>query len=236
MKHLGVPHFSCNPKSYVWGKNLHKLADKAEQMAVELNLDCLFTAQLIDLPYIVENCPHLTPMAQMIDPIEPGRGMGAVLPEALAEAGVKAAFINHAEKPRTLHEIAASVQRCHEVGLLAMVATDTVEEAAMVATLHPDLMVCELTSMIGTGIAPSDDYMRESREAVKAISPETLIHQGAGIHCGEDVYHTVMMGADGTGATSGIVCADDPCAMLEEMMRAMAQARDDLAAQGGPTA
>ena len=102
----------------------------------------------------------------------------------------------------------------------------------MVATLHPDLMVCELTSMIGTGIAPSDDYMRESREAVKAISPETLIHQGAGIHCGEDVYHTVMMGAEGTGATSGIVCADDPCAMLEEMMRAMARARDDLAARG----
>ena len=73
MKHLGVPHFSCNPKSYVWGKNLHKLADKAEQMAVELDLDCLFTAQLIDLPYIVENCPHLTPMAQMIDPFSPRR-------------------------------------------------------------------------------------------------------------------------------------------------------------------
>ena len=41
----------------------------------------------------------------------------------------------------------------------------------------------------------------------------------------------VMRGADGTGATSGIVCADDPLAMIDEMMAAMARARDDLAAR-----
>lgn len=228
---LRTPHFSCNPKSYLWGEGLHRLADKAEECAVKYDLDCIFTAQLIDLPYVIENCPHLTPCAQMIDPIEPGRGMGFVLPEALAAAGVKVAFINHAEKPRTLHEIAASIQRCREVGILSFVASDTVEEARAVASLHPDLMVCELTSLIGTGQVADESYMRESREAVKAIDPNILIHQGAGIHCGDDVYETVMRGADGTGATSGIVCAPDPLAMIDEMMAAMARARDDMAKQ-----
>lgn len=228
---LTTPVFSVNPKSYVWGARLRELADKAEECAVRYGLDSFFSAQLVDLPYVVEHCPHLTPLAQTVDPIVPGRGMGAVLPEALADAGVEAVFINHAERPRTLHDISESIRRCDEVGLLSMVATDSVEDARAVAQLHPDLMVCELTSLIGTGQVADESYMRETREAVKAISPETIVFQGAGIHCGQDVYDTVMRGADGTGATSGIVCADDPLAMIDEMMAAMARARDDLAAQ-----
>lgn len=227
MKKLTIPHFSVNPKSYLWGEELYRLADKAEELSAKLELDCLFSAQLIDLPYVINHCPHLTPVAQMIDPIYPGRGMGYVLPEALANAGVQVAFINHAEKPRTLHEISESIKRCHEVGIMAMVATDSIEEAKAVAELHPDLMVCELTSLIGTGQKADASYMQESQRVVKAISPETLIHQGAGIHCGQDVYDTIMLGADATGATSGIVCAEDPLAMLEEMMTAMAKARED---------
>lgn len=230
---LRTPHFSCNPKSYLWGDKLRALADKAEACCIAYDLDCIFTAQLVDLPYIVEHCPHLTPMAQTIDPLKPGRGMGAVLPEALADAGVRAAFINHAERPRTLHDISECIRRCNEVGLLSMVASDSIDDARAVAQLHPDLMVCELTSLIGTGQVADKAYMRNSRKAVKAISPKTLVHQGAGIHCGQDVYETIMLGADGTGATSGIVCADDPCAMLEEMMAALARARDDRAAPAG---
>lgn len=228
MKKLTVPNFSVNPKSYLWAEDLYRLADKAESLATELKLDCLFSAQLIDLPYVISNCPHLTPVAQMIDPIQPGRGMGYVLPEALAAAGVQAAFINHAEKPCTLHNISESIKRCKEVGLLSIVATDSIEEAQAVAQLHPDVMVCELTSLIGTGQTADASYMKRSREVIKSISPNTLVHQGAGIHSGQDVYNTILLGADGTGATSGIVCADDPLAMLEEMMRSMAKARDDL--------
>ena len=231
-KQLRTPHFSCNPKSYLWGARLRELADAAERYAAEYDIDCLFSAQLVDLPYVAEHCPHLTPEAQAIDPIVPGRGMGAVLPEALADAGVQVAFINHAKRPCTLHQISESIRRCREVGILSMVATDTVDDAKAVAELHPDLMVCELTSLIGTGKVADESYMRETREAVKAISPKTLVHQGAGIHSGKDVYETLMRGADGTGATSGIVCADDPVAMLHEMMAACAQARDDLAARG----
>ena len=89
-------------------------------------------------------------------------------------------------------------------------------------------MVCELTSLIGTGQVAGEEYMRGSTEAVKAISPETLVLQAAGISSGENVYDAIRFGADGTGGTSGIVAANDPMATLEEMFAALDQARTDF--------
>jgi triosephosphate isomerase len=164
-----------------------------------------------------------------MESLKPGRGMGHVLPEALAAAGVKATFLNHAENPMTVHELAATIARANEVGILTVVCADSVEEAKAIAELHPDVMTCELTSLIGTGQVAGEDYMRSSTEAVKAISPETMVLQAAGIHSGENVYDAIMCGADATGGTSGIVAADDPFATLDEMFAALDRARTDIA-------
>lgn len=94
---LRKPFFVVNPKSYLYGEDIYALARKADELAEHYDVDCLFTAQLVDLPHIIETCPHLVPCAQMMESLKPGRGMGHVLPEALAAAGVKATFLNHAE-------------------------------------------------------------------------------------------------------------------------------------------
>ena len=146
--------------------------------------------------------------------------MGDVLPEALAAAGVKATFLNHAENPCTVHELASTIARAKEVGILTVVCADSVEEGEWIAHLHPDVMVCELTSLIGTGQVAGEDYMRSSIVAVKRVSPETKVLQAAGISTGEDVYNAIMYGADSTGGTSGIVAAEDPFATLDEMFEA----------------
>ena len=117
--------------------------------------------------------------------------MGHILPEALAAAGVKATFLNHAENPCTVHELAATIARANEVGILTVVCADSVEEGEMIASLKPDVMVCELTSLIGTGQVAGEDYMRGSTEAVKAVSPETLVLQAAGISTGQNVYDAI---------------------------------------------
>ncbi|MCI1666021.1 MAG: triose-phosphate isomerase [Atopobiaceae bacterium] len=226
---LRRPFFVVNPKSYLYGEETHKLAEKTDELCERYDFDCLFTAQLIDLPWVVENCPHLIPCAQFMESLKPGRGMGHVLPEALAAAGVKATFLNHAENPMTVHELAATIARANEVGILTVVCADSVEEAKAIAELHPDVMTCELTSLIGTGQVAGEDYMRSSTEAVKAISPETMVLQAAGIHSGENVYDAIMCGADATGGTSGIVAADDPFATLDEMFAALDRARTDIA-------
>lgn len=164
-----------------------------------------------------------------MESLKPGRGMGHVLPEALAAAGVKATFLNHAENPSTVHELAATIARASEVGILTVVCADSVEEGEMIASLKPDVMVCELTSLIGTGTVAGEDYMRASTEAVKAVSPTTQVLQAAGIHSGENVYDAIKYGADGTGGTSGIVAAEDPFATLDEMFEALDRARTDFA-------
>ena len=46
------------------------------------------------------------------------------------------------------------------------------------------------------------------------------------------MYNVIRLGADGTGATSGILKAPDPCLRVMEMARAMAQAVKDREQQG----
>ena len=225
---LRTPFFVVNPKSYLYGEEILKLAKYTDQLAEKYDFDVLFTAQLIDLPRIIDECPHLIPCAQNMESLKPGRGMGHVLPEALAAAGVKATFLNHAENPATAHELAATIARANELGILTVVCADSVEEGEWIAGLEPDVMVCELTSLIGTGQVAGEDYMRSSTEAVKEVSPETLVLQAAGISSGQNVYDAIKYGADGTGGTSGIVAAPDPMAMLDEMFAALDQARTDF--------
>lgn len=228
---LRWPFLVVNPKAYLYGDEIFSLAKQADAMAVKYDIDVLFTAQDIDLARIAKECPHVVPCAQHMESLTPGRGMGHVLPEALVANGVKATFLNHAEHPLTVHELAATVARANELGILTVICADSVEEGQMLAMLKPDVMVCELTSLIGTGQVAGEDYMRASTEAVKKVSPNTLVLQAAGIHSGQNVYDAIKYGADASGGTSGIVKAPDPNGMVEEMAAALAKARVDFAAQ-----
>ncbi|WP_420027791.1 triose-phosphate isomerase [Fannyhessea vaginae] len=225
---LQRPFFVVNPKSYLYGQELYKLAKKVDELCERYKFQSLFTAQLIDLPWVIHNCPHLIPCAQTMESLKPGRGMGHVLPEALAAAGVQATFLNHAENPMTINELASTIMRAKEVGILTCVCADSVEEARAIAQFKPDIMTCELTSLIGTGHIASEDYIRESTKAVKEASPDTMVLQAAGISSGQDVYDAIMYGGDATGGTSGIVAAADPFATLDEMFEALDRARRDI--------
>ena len=225
---LRRPFFVVNPKSYLYGEALHGLAAKTDELCERYGLQSLFTAQLVDLPWVVGNCPHLIPCAQAMESLRPGRGMGHVLPEALAAAGVRATFLNHAENPMTVGELAATMARAREVGILTVVCADSVAEARAIAELRPDVMTCELNELIGTGRAAGEDYVRTSTEAVKSVSPSTMVLQAAGISTGRDVYDAIAYGGDATGGTSGIVAAADPYATLDEMFAALDRVRADV--------
>ncbi|MCV3107508.1 triose-phosphate isomerase, partial [Enterococcus hirae] len=114
---------------------------------------------------------------QHIDGIVPGRGMGHVLPEGVAAAGAEATFLNHAERPLSVSELCDAVKRAKELGLLTIVCANSLEEAKLVASLEPDVMVCEPTELIGTGQVSDISYMIQTNEAVRKMDPEIFVLQ-----------------------------------------------------------
>ena len=70
--------------------------------------------------------------------------------------------------------------------------------------------------------------MKDTNEAVKALSPTRWFCRQQESVRQKDVYRAIVLGADGTGATSGIVAAKDPFAALAEMMEAMGKAKEDI--------
>lgn len=224
---LRSPFFTINPKSYLYGVELLKLALVADELAEKYDIDILFTAQLVDMRLLASHTKHLILTAQHLDSHTVGKGMGLVLGEALIESGVRATFLNHAEHPMTLSNLARSVARAKELGIITITCADSVSEAMAIAQLAPDVMVCEPTELIGTGKSSDANYMEATNRAVKQVSASTLVLQAAGISSGKNVYDAIMSGADGTGGTSGIVCAADPAETLREMMEALVKAKKD---------
>ena len=97
-----------------------------------------------------------------------------------------------------------------------------VAEAKAIAQLHPDIINPEPTELIGgTGSGVSDmGYVRQVIDAIKAIDPEIMVEQAAGITNGQQVYDFIMAGSEAAGAASGIMNAKDPFAMIDEMIAA----------------
>lgn len=90
---LQAPFFTFNPKSYFYGKKLLELARKADTLAQKYpHLTILITAPYVDLANIASHTQHIIVTAQHMDGIAPGRGMGAVLPASIYQAGARAVF------------------------------------------------------------------------------------------------------------------------------------------------
>lgn len=228
MRKLRKPFFVVNPKSYLYGKEITDLAKVAEELAVKYDIDVLFTGQAIDLKDIKKVGPHLFVCAQHMDGIVQGRGMGHILPEALKDAGVEATFLNHAECQKSFNELSKSIERAKEMEIATVICANTLEDAKAIASFNPDVMVCELNELIGTGKTADEAYMRSTNDAVHQASSNTQVLQAAGISTPEDVYNAIKYGADGTGGTSGIVCAKDPVQTLKDMFVALDKARKDF--------
>ncbi|WP_372933683.1 triose-phosphate isomerase, partial [Mariniphaga sediminis] len=165
---------------------------------------------------------------QHMDPLPVGRGLGSVLPEAVKAAGAVGVMLNHAERPMTVSDLNKAIKRADEVGLVSIVCADTIEEAEAIARFSPNIIVAEPTELIGTGQPSDRKYIMETTAAIKKVNPEIQVLQGAGISNGQDVYNVIKAGADATGTTSGIMKAKDPEAMLDEMIRAVRMAWDEV--------
>jgi triosephosphate isomerase len=184
--------------------------------------------QTVDIPRITARCKHIHVFAQHLDGIPIGRGMASILPEALKAAGADGALLNHVERPMTLFEIENAVRRAKETGLMTMVCTDNPDQAAALEVFSPDVLVVESPAQIGGASRTADDNRAiiAISKRIHAIAPETKILHAAGIKNAEDVYHIIAAGSDGSGSSSAIALAEDPCKMLHDMVEAVRRAWD----------
>lgn len=225
MTKIKKPFFAFNPKSYLYGEELLKLAQKADEMAAKYpEITVMVTVPFADISNVANQTENIIVTAQHIDGVTPGRGIGHVLPESVYYAGARAVFLNHAERPLTLTELTKSMQRAQELGIETIVCADSLAEARAIANLKPTAILCEPTELIGTGQTSDESYITATNQVIKEVDENILVMQAAGISTPEDVYRTMKLGADGTGCTSGITNADSPIQMLEEMIVTLDQA------------
>ena len=222
------PFFEFGPKAYLYGEELLQLAKVIDKTAMKYDVDVIVTPQYTDIRLLADNTERILVFAQHMDYLPVGRGLGSVLPEAVKAAGAVGVMLNHAEKKLTMDVVKKTIARADEVGLATIVCADTVEELTEIAKMSPNLLVAEPTDLIGTGQTSDADYVRDTIRTVRAINPNIMVLQGAGISNGQDVYNTIRQGAQATGSTSGIIKAADPYAMVEEMLYNLRKAWDDM--------
>ena len=227
---IRTPYFEIGTKNYIYGDTVLEYAKAADAAAEKYDIDVLFITPAVEIRRVVENTRRLIVLAPDMDTLRPGRGMADILPEGLKAAGAKGVVINHCEKPMSLPAMKATIDRARELDFLVFACADTVDEAKAIAQLHPDIINPEPTELIGgAGGGVSDmGYVREMLREIKAIDPNIMVEQAAGITNGQQVYDFIMAGSEAAGAASGIMNAADPIGMIDEMIAATRRAADDL--------
>ncbi len=233
-KTIRTPYFEIGTKNYIYGDTVLEYAKAADAAAEKYDIDVLFITPAVEIRRVVENTKHLIVLAPYMDTLRPGRGMADILPEALKAAGAQGVVVNHCEKPMSVPAIRETIERARELDMLVFACADTIAEAKAIAQLHPDIINPEPSELIGgTGGGVSDmGFVKESIRAIKEIYPDILVEQAAGITSGQQVYDFIMAGSEAAGAASGIVNAEDPIAMIDEMIAATRRAADDLKKKG----
>ena len=224
---IKAPFFEIGPKSYLYGQDVIDLAIAADAASEKYDVDIIFTTPIVEIARVKAATKRIHVFAPHMDPIYPGRGLADVLPESLVAAGAEVVMLNHVEKPLGLHVLKQTIERADEVGLTTIVCTDSCMEAAMVAKLKPNIIVAEPSELIGTGVSCGPEYVAAATNAVKDVDPDILVLTAAGIANGEDVYNTIIAGADATGSSSGVAKAADRAAMVDEMIAAVRKAWDE---------
>ena len=223
-----VPYFEVGVKNYIYGDQVLKMAKFLDDTSKKYDIDVLFIVPYTEIRRVSENTERLIIIAPYMDVLRPGRGIADVLPEAIKAAGAHGVLMNHCERPMTLSAIKKTIDRANELDLLTFACVDSVAEAKALAQLHPDIINPEPTDLIGSGNASDLSYVKEVIKAIKAIDPNILVEQAAGITKGQQVYDFICAGSDGAGAGSGILLSEDPYATADEMIHSVRRAYDDM--------
>ncbi|WP_138007477.1 triose-phosphate isomerase [Halalkalirubrum salinum] len=196
-----------------------EIATAARDVAEESGVRIAVAPQAAHLERVSET--GVETWAQHVSPNGHGSHTGSTLAEAVADAGAVGTLINHSENRLRLADIDASVAAAERAGLETCVCGNNPEQIAAVAALGPDAAAVEPPELIGGDVSVSSadpDIVTNAVDAASRVNDGVSVFCGAGVSTGDDVAAAGELGATGVLLASGVAKADDPAAVLEDLV------------------
>lgn len=159
--------------------------------------------------------------AQHVSPVEHGSHTGSTHAAAVERAGADGTLLNHSENRQKLADIDASLDAAEAAALETVVCANNPDQIAAATALGPDAVAVEPPELIGgdESVATADpDIVTDAVEAAGSVDEGVDVFCGAGIATGEDVAAARDLGADGVLLASGVALAEDPEAVLRDLV------------------
>jgi triosephosphate isomerase len=214
MKPIIVINFKTYPQAT--GAKSEELARMCEAVAKRHDVDIRVAVQAADI-YRVCHAVSIPVYAEHVDPIDPGRHTGYILPEDVKAEGAVGTLLNHSEHRVKPEVIARTVLHAKAAGLKVIICAATPKEGAEYARLKPEFVAVEPPELIGGKVSVSTAKPEVITKAVAMIKAPLLV--GAGVHTGEDVKIALKLGAQGVLLASGVTKAKDPKRALEALLK-----------------
>ena len=219
---LKTPLVLVNLKCYneSIGNGAHRIARAAREVMDESGVTIALAPLYIDI-HPINHHYDIPVFAQHVDPVEPGAHTGRMPLAAIKSAGAIGSLVNHSEYRLNIADIEKNVSALKSAGLLSCVCSNNVATTAALAALGPDYVAIEPPELIGGKISVSEanpDIITGSVDIVRKINPAVKVLTGAGIHSGKCVKTAVELGTDGVLLASSVVKAEDPAAVLRDLV------------------
>jgi len=219
---LGRPLLLVNLKAYpgALGPGAERLARLLEELGTAARVAVAVAPAAPDLGRVAASV-SMPVIAQHVDAVDPGAHTGFVPPEAVAQAGGWGSLVNHSEHPLSTSVVAATVERLHDRGLVSVVCAGDVRAARRLAAFRPDYLAIEPPELIGGNRSVSTarpEVVRSTVDAVRKISPSTIVLCGAGVHARGDVARAIELGAEGVLVASAVTRSGDPRVAIGELL------------------
>ena len=196
-----------------------EVATAARDVADASGVRIAVSPQAADIARVAET--GVETWAQHVSPNDHGSHTGSTLAEAVADNGAVGTLINHSENRLKLADIDASVRAAERADLEAVVCANNPAQVGAAAALTPDAVAVEPPALIGgdVSVATADPgIVEDAVDAAAAVDSDVDVFCGAGVSTGDDVDAAGELGASGVLLASGVAKADDPEAVLEDLV------------------
>jgi len=198
------------------GNNVIKLLSSVQKVSQETGIPIIPIAQATDI-YRIKKELNIEVWAQHVDPIDPGRNMGFILPFSVKDAGASGVVINHAEHPVSEDVIKKTVEKAKAYGLKTLVLCQSIELVKQVEEWNSNYIGYEKGELIAGPVSMVDMEEKNIQYLASILKKPLII--GAGITTREHVKKTVILGGKGIILASAFVKAENP----EEKLRELAE-------------